>query len=290
MSENRHLTLMARIAVLVTVGDLATKAAAKALLSSEATWFASWLHFAVVHNEQGAFGWSAGVYTWQLNLALTLAAIVFMVPVTRDLSRIDAQAPLALGFIVGGALGNLASLVTSPHGVVDFIQVDLEEYGLALNVADVAAYAGLAMILRTGALVVAALRREARVREPSRLKPVQSVFALRSALTERSLGAIRVEPTGAANEVMVLDFSRVAPADARLADVPLADVPLADVPLADVPLLDVAPTPEGNLESPRESPRRDDGVVGDISPPRPRLRLRPYAPPAATDSTVDPTH
>ena len=62
MKENRHLTLLSRIALLVTVGDLATKAAAKELLSGEATWFASWLHFAVVHNDQGAFGWSAGVY------------------------------------------------------------------------------------------------------------------------------------------------------------------------------------------------------------------------------------
>ena len=47
-----------------------------------------------MHNDQGAFGWSAGVYTWQLNLALTMAAIVFMIPVTRDLARIDPSAPI----------------------------------------------------------------------------------------------------------------------------------------------------------------------------------------------------
>ncbi len=113
MKENRHLTLLSRIAILVTVGDLATKAAAKELLSSEATWFAPWLHFAVVHNDQGAFGWSAGAYTWQLNLALTLAAIVFMVPVTRDLARIDPSAPRALGLIVGGVATLLAACCCS---------------------------------------------------------------------------------------------------------------------------------------------------------------------------------
>ena len=55
------MTSLARIALLVTVGDLVTKAAAKALLSNEATWFASWLHFAVVHNAKGASGCPAGV-------------------------------------------------------------------------------------------------------------------------------------------------------------------------------------------------------------------------------------
>lgn len=222
MRESRHLTVLARIALLVTAGDLATKAAAKALLADEATWFASWLHFAVVHNDQGAFGWSAGVYTWQLNLALTLSAIVFMIPVTRDLARIDAQAPRALGLIVGGALGNLASLVTSSHGVVDFIQISFETTGIALNVADVAAYAGLAMILRTGALLVAALRDEARTREPARTTAVRSVFADRADMV-RPMGAAGAEAQpvrgrAAVREVAVLDFNRyeraAAPADA----------------------------------------------------------------------------
>jgi lipoprotein signal peptidase len=207
--ESRHLTALARIALLVTAGDLATKAAATALLTDEATWFASWLHFAVVHNNQGAFGWSVGVYTWQLNLALTLSAIVFMIPVTRDLARIDPHAPRALGLIVGGALGNLASLVTSSRGVVDFIQISFETSGIALNVADVAAYAGLGMILRTGALLVVALRDEARLREPARTTPVRSVFAEREVMV-RPMGAEPQRAAGTvAREVTVLDFNRV---------------------------------------------------------------------------------
>ncbi|MEO6446754.1 MAG: hypothetical protein ABIZ91_19020, partial [Gemmatimonadaceae bacterium] len=75
------LTQLSRIALLVAAGDLATKWAAKALLSEDPTRFAHWLHLAVVHNRNGAFGWSVGAYTWQLNLALTIAGIVFMVPV-----------------------------------------------------------------------------------------------------------------------------------------------------------------------------------------------------------------
>lgn len=229
MNEHRHLTLLSRIALLVTAGDLATKAAASELLGTDATVFASWLHFAVVHNDAGAFGWSVGSYTWQLNLALTLAAIVFVIPVTRDLARIDPSAPRALGLIVGGALGNLASLITSPHGVVDFIQIDLQTSGIALNVADVAAYAGLAMIVRTGALLVAALRREARLEEPSRERPVQSVFAERARLARMLRPDLSAVPTAPQvpmaaqppRDVAVHEWGRVLPLG-TLADAPPA--------------------------------------------------------------------
>lgn len=248
MKENRHLTLLSRIALLVTVGDLATKAAAKELLSSEATSFAPWLHFAVVHNDQGAFGWSVGSYTWQLNLALTLAAIVFMVPVTRDLARIDRAAPRALGLIVGGALGNLASLVTSPYGVVDFIQLDFENFGIALNVADVAAYTGLAMIVRTGALVVMALVREARAESAL---PVPDLFreqaSLKHALKARSrFDEDRSPSPRVAPDLAIADWNRVVRPALQLADAPPVD--------ESVEVIDI-----------RDAGRRR-GVVGDISP------------------------
>jgi len=259
VKENRHLTLLSRIAILVTVGDLATKAAAKELLSSEATWFAPWLHFAVVHNDRGAFGWSAGAYTWQLNLALTLAAIVFMVPVTRDLARIDPSAPRALGLIVGGALGNLASLVTSPYGVVDFIQLDSAEFGIALNVADVAAYSGLAMILRTGALVVMALVKETRSRANA---PVPDLFQQKAAL-KQSLGAQSHLDRAVAREahrfpdLAIADWNRVGGPVAQLADAPPVDEGAEVIDIRDA--------------------ARHRGIVGEISPTiadRPGLSLR----------------
>lgn len=177
MSDRRHLVQLARIALLVAVVDLATKAAAKAFLVQEPGSFTSTLQLAVVHNNAGAFGWSAGAYTWQLNLALTLSAIVFMVPVTRDLARIDGSAPRALGLIVGGALGNLASLVTSPSGVIDFIAINFEKWGIVLNVADVAAYAGLVMILRTGFLIGVAILRDRRAPSAQPSHPVRAVFS-----------------------------------------------------------------------------------------------------------------
>jgi len=157
------MVILARIALLVAVGDGLTKAVASRAVGGDPLVFTERLRFAVVHNDGTAFGLSAGTYTWQLNLALTLAAILLMIPVARDLSRIDSAAPRALGLILGGALGNFASLVMSPPGVVDFISVSVTaNTDLVLNVADFAAYVGLAMMLRTGYLIVAEMRRTSR--------------------------------------------------------------------------------------------------------------------------------
>jgi lipoprotein signal peptidase len=171
IEPNRHLRVLARIALLVAVGDWLTKAVASRVVGGEPLVFSDRFRFAVVHNDAAAFGLSAGAYTWHLNLALTLAAIVLMVPVARDLARIDEGAPRALGLIVGGAIGNFASLLLSPPGVVDFISIGVGAHTeLVLNVADVAAYLGLAMMLRTGFLLVAEIRRTA---QPRRTVQVQ---------------------------------------------------------------------------------------------------------------------
>ena len=170
-NPNNHLVVLTRIALLVAIGDWLTKAFAARSVGTDAVVLSERLRFAVVHNDGTAFGLSAGAYTWQLNLALTLIAIVLMVPVARDLARIDDAAPRALGLIMGGAMGNLASLLLGPPGVVDFISVSMGAHSeLVLNVADIAAYAGLAMMLRTGFLIVAEMRRAA---QPRRIIPVQ---------------------------------------------------------------------------------------------------------------------
>ena len=165
-----HLRVLMRIALLVAAGDWLTKAVAARLVGNEPIVFTDRLRFAVVHNDGTAFGLSAGVYTWQLNLALTIFAILLMVPVARDLSRIDEAAPRALGLIVGGALGNLASIAITPPGVVDFISVAIGAHSeLVVNFADIAAYVGLAMLVRTGFLIVSEMRR---ITRPTRAAPV----------------------------------------------------------------------------------------------------------------------
>jgi lipoprotein signal peptidase len=150
---------LVRIALLVAAGDYITKAVAASWLAASGD-TASVIGFDLVHNDQGAFGLSAGVYTWQINLALTLSAIVLIAAVSRQLTRLDPAAPEALGLIVGGAIGNFVSLVGSPAGVLDFIAVrPLSDSAIVLNFADIAAYGGLALLLRTGVLIARAMRR-----------------------------------------------------------------------------------------------------------------------------------
>ena len=150
---------LVRIATLLAIGDLVTKQIAVLWIGALQPHVTSAVRFGVVHNDKGAFGMTAGSYTFELSLVLTLAALVLIVPVARDLARIDERAPVALGLIAGGAIGNLASLLLSPAGVVDFIAVQRADgAGIVLNVADIGAYAGVAMLVRTMAMVIAAIR------------------------------------------------------------------------------------------------------------------------------------
>ena len=102
---------LARVATLVAIGDLVTKQIAVLWIGTLEPRASSLIRFGVVHNDKGAFGLTVGNYTWELSLALTLAAIALIIPVAKDLARIDDRAPTALGLIAGGAIGNLVSLL-----------------------------------------------------------------------------------------------------------------------------------------------------------------------------------
>lgn len=218
----------------MAVGDLSSKWIASRLWSQQPAHISDWVSLAVVHNDAGAFGLSLGAYTWQLNLALTLAAVVFIVPVTRDLAQIDRRAPTALGLIVGGAIGNLGSLVLPPRGVMDFISVNWSAgHSLVLNVADVAAYAGLAMILRTGFLIATALRRESRV---TRELGLGSVFAAKLAARRQLRGTTPPARRPALLEELVVDWSHVADHAALRADAPADNGEALPVVYVDTPI------------------------------------------------------
>jgi lipoprotein signal peptidase len=159
-SRRSPLIPLARLAALVAIGDLMTKQLALLWVGTLEPRVSSAVMFGVVHNDKGALGLTVGDYTWEVSLALTLAAIVLIIPVAKDLARIDDRAPTALGLVAGGAIGNLVSLLLSPAGVVDFIAVQRADgAGIVLNIADVAAYAGVVMLMRTAAKVIVAMRR-----------------------------------------------------------------------------------------------------------------------------------
>lgn len=172
-TRDRHiLTRFTLVALLVVLGDLATKQIAVSLLGDGAASFGALgqvlgerVRLVVVGNTESAFGIALGPHTWGVNVALTLAAILLIAPVCRELARFDARAPQTLGLIAGAAGGNLVSLVTSTRGVTDFIAI---EHGagreLVFNLADVAAYAGLVLMVPLGLAIVRQLRETRTVR------------------------------------------------------------------------------------------------------------------------------
>jgi lipoprotein signal peptidase len=138
------------VALLVVVGDLVSKAMAVGLWSGERyPLLGSRVLIEVVHNPLGAFSTSYGAHTFEINVVATLAAALLAMVYCPRLARLDALAPSGLGLVAGAALGNLASMVTSPGGVPDFLAVAHGQGSvLVLNLADVAAYIGLACCAR----------------------------------------------------------------------------------------------------------------------------------------------
>lgn len=165
MKRNRwYAGAFAGSAALVVICDLASKQIAVSSLAGREVPIAPLgdvLRLVLFHNDRSAFGLSFGTYTWAVNLLLTVATIALLLPVCRALSDLDARAPYALGLIAGAALGNLAGLSPSPHGVVDFLAVDHGGgHEIVLNVADVAAYLGVSLLARTAWVIVRAIRTE----------------------------------------------------------------------------------------------------------------------------------
>ena len=171
-TRDQHLTRFTFVALLVVLGDLVTKQVAVSLLGDGASSLGALggmlgerVRLVVVANTQSAFGISLGAHTWGVNVALTLAAILLIAPVCRELARLDARAPQTLGLIAGAAGGNLVSLVTSSRGVTDFIAIEHRAgRELVLNFADVAAYTGLILMIPLGLAIVRQLREARAVR------------------------------------------------------------------------------------------------------------------------------
>lgn len=145
-----HRASFAAVAGLVVYGDVVTKKVAVALWSGQTqSLIGPLVDIRVVHNTLGAFSTSLGTYTWQINVAATPAAVLLAVAVCSQLARVDAGAPAGLGLVAGAGLGNLASLLDPVGGVPDFLALNDGRGGaLVLNVADVAAYLGIACCAR----------------------------------------------------------------------------------------------------------------------------------------------
>ena len=90
-----------------------------------------------------------GAHTRALNLAATGLVVGLLVMLVPALARVDRRSTAALALVAGGGLGNLVSLAASARGVEDFLAWRHAGGAVVVNVADVAMFAGLALLGRT---------------------------------------------------------------------------------------------------------------------------------------------
>ncbi|GJG85631.1 hypothetical protein tb265_08120 [Gemmatimonadetes bacterium T265] len=147
-------------ALLVAIVDLLAKALAAAVLPLGHLFGHGPVALMLAYNTGTAGGMSLGEHTRAINLVSTGVVVGLLVMLVPTLARIDRRSTAWLALVVGGGLGNLASLATSPKGVVDFLVLRVGERAIVVNVADLAMWVGLAFLARTGLELV----REIRVR------------------------------------------------------------------------------------------------------------------------------
>ena len=110
----------------------------------------AWLALTHLHNTGASFSFLADAGGWQRHLFLSLAALI-SIGIMVALSRMTAKSwvvALALGLILGGALGNAYDRLMFGY-VVDFISVHWRSswFFAAFNVADSAITVGAALLL-----------------------------------------------------------------------------------------------------------------------------------------------
>lgn len=149
----RQLRFALPLALSVLFLDCTTKELAVTALSPEHTPHeiaGDVVRLTLAYNPDAAMGLPLGDYgRWPL---IALGALIVTV-----LGRMLWVTPpgairrrIALGLVIGGALGNLLSRVTTPRGVVDFIDIGIGSWRFYLfNVADVAVCTGACILAWT---------------------------------------------------------------------------------------------------------------------------------------------
>ncbi|MCU1450356.1 MAG: peptidase [Acidimicrobiales bacterium] len=151
MTPARRYALVGGVAAAVIVADQLTKLWAVRRLARSAITVIGPVRLSLSRNSGGAFGLGSGVVPMVVLAAVAL--VVVLVAVGRSVDR--PSMAVALGLVLGGALGNLADRIFRSPGlgrgsVVDF--VDLRWWPV-FNVADAAITCGCV------ALVLMSMRR-----------------------------------------------------------------------------------------------------------------------------------
>ena len=145
MTQKRRYALVGGVAAAVLVVDQLTKWWAVNYLSDHTVDLIGSVRLALTRNSGGAFGLGRG-FVPMVVLAV-VALFVVLVAVGRSIDRTSVA--VALGLVLGGALGNLADRIFRAPGlgrgeVIDF--VDLRWWPV-FNAADVAVSVGCVLLI-----------------------------------------------------------------------------------------------------------------------------------------------
>ena len=142
MRRSSNAALFWPVMLLVIASDFVTKKLAVEWLvrSIPRDVFGNWFRLALVFNPGAAFGLNVGIYSRYIFMGLTIVALLILARLYRSTRPGDASRVLALALVCGGAVGNLIDRVSSAEGVIDFIDVGINEMTRwpTFNVADMA--------------------------------------------------------------------------------------------------------------------------------------------------------
>ena len=102
-----------------------------------------YVRFTLAYNPGAAFGFNLGPASRWIFAALSMAIVVVVLRVTRELVMQSRLAAIGVPIVIGGAIGNLLDRIRFREGVVDFIDVGVGNVRFwTFNVADSAVTVG----------------------------------------------------------------------------------------------------------------------------------------------------
>lgn len=127
-------------------------------------------YLTLVYNDTFARGLTLGGATLPATLLLASCVLLLVARAAAPLAQVDRAAPWALGLVAGATMGNALDFLHTGQGAIDFLGLRAEAGSVVFNLADVAAYAGAALLARSAWRVTALLRaeRRPRVERPAR--------------------------------------------------------------------------------------------------------------------------
>lgn len=137
-------------AAAVIVADIASKYAAhtRLPLHTPQEVLGNVFRLTLNYNPGAAFGMSVGAASRLVFTGLTVLIVSFLWQLYRETAPGDRRRALALGLVVGGALGNLVNRLWSARGVVDFLDLGIGDVRFwTFNVADVGVSIGAALLV-----------------------------------------------------------------------------------------------------------------------------------------------